>query len=476
MGVIFRDKMDFMYRRVLVVVAIILIGKPGTGQEIGERLAKAFQQFQNDSQAKHALVSLYVIDGSTGNVVFDRNADIGMAPASTQKIITSTAAYELLGRNYRYKTELGYQGILNKGQLEGALVIKGSGDPTLGSWRWKQTSEDSVILRMQYAVKSSGIKSYSILYSDTTGWNDETIPGGWVWEDIGNYYGAGALSMNWRENQYDLILKSGNRIGDPVQIVGTKPELNNYPIISFVTAAAKGTGDNTIIYFPVNGSSGIVRGTIPVDESHFVVSGALPSGSGQFLNTLKNALAAKGIMQLSGIKIGVEQISKKPFFPLYSEQSPPLDSIIYWFLKKSINLYGEALAKTIAHEKGMEATTENGVELIKKFWKSKGIEETELNMHDGSGLSPLNRVTTRAQVKVLQYAQSQPWFDGFYLALPEYNGIKMKSGTISSVKGFCGYQKSKDRHQYIFSFLVNNYNGSSSAIVQKMYRVLNELK
>ena len=161
---------------------------------------------------------------------------------------------------------------------------------------------------------------------------------------------------------------------------------------------------------------------------------------------------------------------------LFTHSSPPLDSMIYWFLKKSINLYGEALAKTFAFQKSGLGETEKGVEIVRKFWKEKGIVPTELNMVDGSGLSPLNRVTTHAQVTVLKYARSQPWYRGYYDAFPEYNGMKMKSGTISDVKGFCGYQKSKDGNEYIFSFLVNNYNGSASSLVKKMYKVLDELK
>jgi D-alanyl-D-alanine carboxypeptidase/D-alanyl-D-alanine-endopeptidase (penicillin-binding protein 4) len=54
--------------------------------------------------------------------------------------------------------------------------------------------------------------------------------------------------------------------------------------------------------------------------------------------------------------------------------------------------------------------------------------------------------------------------------------MKMKSGTINDVKAFCGYQKSKDGNEYIFSFLVNNYNGSTSGLVNKMYKVLDVLK
>jgi len=54
--------------------------------------------------------------------------------------------------------------------------------------------------------------------------------------------------------------------------------------------------------------------------------------------------------------------------------------------------------------------------------------------------------------------------------------MKMKSGTITDVKGFCGYQKASDGNEYIYSFLVNNYSGPSSALVDKMYKVLDVLK
>ncbi|HET7897406.1 MAG TPA: D-alanyl-D-alanine carboxypeptidase, partial [Flavisolibacter sp.] len=164
--------------------------------------------------------------------------------------------------------------------------------------------------------------------------------------------------------------------------------------------------------------------------------------------------------------------------PFHTELSPALDSMVYWFLKRSINLYGEALAKTIALQNGKTASSSAGATVIKNFWKDKaiGIDATELNMQDGSGLSPQNRVTTHAQVAVLQYAQKQPWFDGYYFALPEFNGMKLKSGTIGGAKSFCGYHTSKNGKKYILSFIVNNYNGSSSSLVQKMYNVLDHLK
>ena len=156
--------------------------------------------------------------------------------------------------------------------------------------------------------------------------------------------------------------------------------------------------------------------------------------------------------------------------------SPPLDSINYWFLRKSINLYGEALIKTIAREKAGFGSTEKGVELVRDFWKEHGIDNGAINILDGSGLSPQNRVTSHAEVKVLQYARTRPWFNAFYNALPEYNNMKMKSGSIRNVLCYTGYQKSSSGTPIVFTFIVNNYNGSTSAIKQKMFKVLDTLK
>ena len=164
----------------------------------------------------------------------------------------------------------------------------------------------------------------------------------------------------------------------------------------------------------------------------------------------------------------------RPFF--YQHRSPQLDSLNYWFLKKSINLYGEAFVKTIAYEKLKFGSTDSGIAIIKNFWKQKGIEPSALNIIDGSGLSPANRVTTNALVTVMQYAKQQQWFASFYNALPEMNGIKMKDGYISGVRSYTGYIKSKTGNEFTFSFIVNNFDGNPATVREKMWKVLDILK
>ena len=185
----------------------------------------------------------------------------------------------------------------------------------------------------------------------------------------------------------------------------------------------------------------------------------------------------KGKIKISGSKIeNTPENRDTNFHKLYQYFSPTLDSLTYFFLQKSINLYGEAFLQKIAEQKNNTFSNEAGIAALKKFWEEKGIEKSALHIFDGSGLSPQNRVTPVSMVKAMQYATSQKWFPSFYKALPEYNQIKMKSGTIDGVKAFTGYIKSKSGNNYTFAFIVNNYDEREGSISGKIYEVLNTLK
>jgi len=212
-------------------------------QTVSKKLDEAYQKFEKDSQLTNAVASLYVINANTGEVVFDKNSTIGLATASTLKIITAATAYELLGKDFKYKTEFGYTGKVAGKKLLGNFYIKPSGDPTLGSWRYKASSDTVILDQLFSAIRKMNISGYGSFDIDNSAWKSETIPDGWIWQDIGNYYGAGPTGFNWRENQFDIIMKSGARIGEPVRIVQTKPKLETITIGSLATSAAKGSGD-----------------------------------------------------------------------------------------------------------------------------------------------------------------------------------------------------------------------------------------
>ncbi len=451
-------------------------------QSVSEKLSAAFSQLESDPQLKHALASLYVVDAKTGAVIFDKNAEVGLAPASCQKLFTSAAAFELLGHDYRYKTEIGYDGKVENLVLKGNLHIVGSGDPTLGSWRWSQTKEENVMNEIISSLKQFHINSIAgdVLIDDSK-FSIQPVPDGWIWQDIGNYYGAGCWGINWHENQYDMILQSGAKVGDDAFVSENKPSISASAFINQLKTAEKGSGDNAYIYWPPYSQFAFTEGTMPLGESNFVISGSIPDAPLYFGRVLQQAMSKNNIRVTKGFKVNTDRLLEKRLWPsaqsiFFTHYSPTLDSINYWFLQKSINLYGEALVKTIAYEKRGFGSTDKGIEILKDFWASHGIEPSAINIIDGSGLSPQNRVTTTSLVKVLQYASTRPWYNSFYAALPTINNMKMKSGSIGGAKSYAGYEASKDGATYIFAIIVNNYDGESSQVVQKMWKVLDVLK
>lgn len=465
-------------KKVFLIVVSALIVTFANAQTIKQRLDKAVHMLLHDEQMTHAIMSLYVVETKTGNIVYSLNEDIGLPAASTQKIIISGAVLDLLGKDYTYKTYLGYSGSIINNKLNGNLYISGYADPTFGSWRYAQTKRDSILNKIIAALNKKGIEEITgNIVFDESKFSYQPLPGGWPWEDIGNYYGAGSWAINWNENQYDLLLKPGKHEGDTVEITGSEPQVS-YKIINFLKTGSKGSGDNSIIYMPPYSNNAFLEGTVPAGEDTFTVSGSIAHPAMQFANELNNTFSTHNI-QFNEIKVLTQQ--NKPYQDLGDSLilidsffSPKMDSIIYWFLQKSINLYGEALTKTIAYQNEGFGSKERGLALIKQFWQQQGIDSLAINIIDGSGLSPQNRITAKSLVQVLQYAKAQPWFKIFYSALPTFNDMKMKSGTIGGTKAFTGYHTAKSGTEYSFAIIINNYQKGS--IVPKMYKVLDELK
>lgn len=442
--------------KIFFLIFGLLVSSISFSQPAETRLSNAYKVFEKDSQFKHALISLYVVDTKTGKVIFDKNSQIGLAPASCLKVVTSTAVLDLLGKDYRYKTEFSY---------DGNLLVKAAGDPTLGSTRWEITKEETIRQNLLAAFKEKKITTFTgNIIVDDSKWETQTTPRGWIWEDIGNYYGAGARGLNWRENQYDLILKTGQFEGDSVELLKTDPELLPTVLINELKTGKSNSGDKSIIYLPEGGLKGYIRGTLPAGNNSFKISGSIPNPLLVFKNSFRNlpGLTNSDVTQKAEL--------------LMQHNSPTLDSINYWFLQKSVNLFGEAFVKTVAYEKTGFGATDTGVNIIKDFWSKNGIEKSALNIIDGSGLSPANRVTTNALVTVMQYAKKQNWYASFYNALPEQNGIKMKSGYIGGVRSYTGYIKSKSGTEYTFSFIINNFDGNPGTVREKMWKLLDILK
>ena len=176
------------------------------------------------------------------------------------------------------------------------MILIGNGDPTLGSWRWETTKPEMILNEFGNALFNAGIRFFRYSYDIVTGpFETQSIPDGWIWQDLGNYYGAGASDLNWRENQFDIFLASGSKIGDSVRVIGKNPAIDGFLVMSEAISAAKGTGDNSFVYLPIGGNQIIVRGTIPLNEKRFTISASVPDPKRQFITELLDTLSIRGI-------------------------------------------------------------------------------------------------------------------------------------------------------------------------------------
>jgi D-alanyl-D-alanine carboxypeptidase/D-alanyl-D-alanine-endopeptidase (penicillin-binding protein 4) len=463
------------------LISFLFIAAHTVAQPLNQTLQSAFSRLQADSQCRYASLSLTVLDAKTGERVFTANPNMGLATASTLKTITTITAFNLLGKDFQYETRFGYSGgISADGTLNGDVIIKGAGDPTLGSWRYENTHETDVLALMVNALQKAGIKRINgRVIGDDSVFGSQSIPEGWIWMDLGNYYGAGTSGLCWRENQFDIKLRTG-RVDSPVSVLREVPEMPYLSFKSELVNAPSGTGDNAYAFLPVGGKMMYLRGTYALDQTKKSISAALPDPAYDAAFRLMDTLKRLGIL-VNNEPESIGTLTAKGLAPpqittnLTTILSPRLSEIIYWLNHKSINLYAEQLLKTIAWKAGKQPSTMNGVEVEQAFWKARGIDPNSLNIVDGSGLSPGDRVTTLTLATILQSAKKEAWFTDFYESLPTYNDMRMKSGSILNVLTYAGYHTYKGR-DLCFSIMVNNFSGNSKVIKEKMFRVLDEMK
>lgn len=156
-----------------------------------------------------SLVSYYAVDSLSGKVLMEMNSNISMVPASCMKLVTTAAALNLLGTNLRFETHLQYDGsIINENTLKGNIYIQGNGDPCLGSDRiagnpsWKKQVE-----LWGDAIEQLGIRIIKgKIIPDNSKWEKNMAVPSWCYEDLANYYGAGASALSFNENQYSIFL------------------------------------------------------------------------------------------------------------------------------------------------------------------------------------------------------------------------------------------------------------------------------
>lgn len=446
-------------------------------------LRSATDRLAADGQLAHGVLGVLVVELESGEVLASENPSRSLVPASLLKVTTTATALEVLGPDHRFETTLAHTGTLGEdGVLRGDLLIVGGGDPSLGAGRPAGVPDLAQLLdRWTGAARAAGIRR---IEGDVIG-EESLDPGAepspfWQWNDIGNYYGAGAGALVINENKYELQLRRTPRPGGSPEIVGYAPSPGALRWRNEVTSGPSGSGDRSYIYGAPGTLDRVIRGTIPAGSGVFRVKGSLPDPAANAAAWLREALTQAGIevtgeargAQLPGIARAATAIDT-----LYS---PPLAGLVELTNFRSVNLFAEALYAALGRAWGVADDPARIGDRLEAYWAERGLDAEGWDQVDGSGLGMRNLITPMQLASVLRLARD----GGLPATLPRVGvegtvrsvlrgraaaaRIRAKSGTLKRSRGFCGYAELSDGREVAFVVIANNFSGSGRALRGKL--------
>ena len=315
---------------------------------------------------------------------------------------------------------------------------------------------------------------------DGSVYDSEKVPSTWIWEDMGNYYGAGANAFTVHDNMFRITFRSPTRPGEETKIIATYPKIDGIHIQNKVLSSNV-KRDLAYVYGSPLDKSREIRGTIPKNRSAFTIKAAVHHPEEVLAKLLVNEMAKQGIF-ITG-KIKFETVAKENVQNIYIQSSPLLAEIIKVINYQSINLFAEHLVRQIAYEKTGVGNREKGIEVIQKYWNAKGLPAHTIFVEDGSGLSHFNAVSPKFFTGLLIKMKDTPAFINslppagkgtlyqFDNTLLPDSTFYAKSGSMTRVRCYGGYIKADNGRVLAFSIMFNHFSGSHAKLIKEIEKL-----
>lgn len=474
-------------KNLFICTSIILLLTVGaSAQKVSLAIQQKAATWQSTAGLTNSSIGIAVTDNTTGENILKSEPQLSLVPASILKVVTTATALEVFGPDFQFKTILSYSGTIRNDTLLGDLQIIGGGDPTLGSMYFPENV--NFLEEWVKAIRNNGIRAISgNIIVDASVYEKIQVPGSWVWEDLGNYYGAGACGLSAYDNMYEIHLKSPQAADQPTQIIKITPEIPGLDIQNEVRSSDINS-DQSYVFGSPEDNKRVIRGTIPKDRSDFAVKASIPSPPLLLANEFLNKLSGKGISVSGIIKLQKAQNGSV----LNETLSPPLRDIIRVTNHESVNLFAEHFLKHLALQKAGVGNTEDGCKFVLDFWKEKGLNMNGFFMNDGSGLSRFNAITASQMCSILNYMKTKSKYaNDFIQSLPtagigtltSFNTeefpqdcLYAKSGSMTRVRCYAGYLKTNSGRDLSFTIMLNNFSCSMSEATRKIQELLIELR
>lgn len=403
---------------------------------------------------------ILVTSVSRGDTLFSEEPDRLLKPASTLKLMTTALALDRFGADHTFSTDVLSDRALSAGVLSGNIYMKGGGDPTLALRFSKGESPTDALARQ---VRARGIKHVrGDVVADESAFAPERIPAGWKNSYRASAYAAPVSALSLNEN----LVWVDTRVVNGRAAVTLDPPSVNMSVTNSVRIVA-GRGGRVVVGRTKTGV--LVKGTIGARSAPRRYSLVVQDPPAFAAGALAASLAKVGVTIDGAVRVGE---APRSAVHVASVRSQPLQSIVSYMNRESINHYAELLFRSAAREPNRASSAAAALETLRRFLADKvGVQREAIRVRDGSGLSEADTLTARSLVQVLAYANRAQWSSAYHLSLPvagqsallrrrmkstlAQGNLHAKTGSTNTVASLAGYVTSRNGELLAFAFLYN---------------------
>ncbi len=421
---------------------------------------------------------IYIKEADSPIVIINHNENSGFNPAESQILITSAAALHYLGASYKFRTTITPVGNLADGVLQGHLLVRANGDPTIGVTFYMQPPPENydpfgTFRQWAESIKEAGITTVAgALILDDTVFDQELTHPSWPPDTTGQPIAVQVSPFSFHGNCVDIKLKSG-------WLKRKKVQAEIFPgiyatLYNGVLSASKGTpfdvtpkrrGDSNIIE---------VTGSIPT-RSEYQIRASIHNPAEYYGTLLRETFQEEGInvyrakpTMLSDLKN--QDVLTTPTLPVVSHFSPPLSEYLPAIMRQQAYQPAEQLFKAVAYRYKREGSFKAGQQAIEKMLKDVNVKNDGTFIQDGSGRSRRNALSPLALVNTLTFMDKHPDSNTFKAGLskPGQGGPILQSlKAVDSLQEnllaaeaeangavvITGYIKTKGGNKLVFAFM-----------------------
>lgn len=458
--------MQSCFRKIILFFFIGVFAKSSVSSQ---PLSSLIDSWKNKSTFHGATIGLSVRDLSNDDLVYDYNGSANLCPASSLKTITTGMALDELGSSFTYETTLS----LTIEDGDTCLVLRGSGDPTLGSMRFTHQANGQEILYnlLDDLLLTTEASAIQRIYHDPGEWPIDPVPVDYGHEDLGQYYGAVAHSVNLNENVLRTYLKREKNFDAPWSLELVPNIKAQFDTIVYEVADA--STSSLSINYPIGSKALFVHGKMKHGHWRMRVESALHHPEFAALSILQDKLRAMGN---DAVVLG--DLFDQDHHLLIQEsihKSPELFDIAKQTNTWSVNVFADALMKTMLIKSGLT----NPQELVENYARKHGIQGLRCRIMDGSGLSRSNIISANQMTQLVNHFAQNSSNSTFQQSLavlgksgtleelvlqnsPAVGRVFAKSGGLTGVLSYTGLVQTNRGKWLSFSLIINNHVSSNA--------------